>query len=84
MCGIEEISGAYEASLIITFILRKLQTNMFNNNITINIIIIIIIYSGYPLQLGPANIMYNTMRCDTIQYIIQFNTISFFRCSFYS
>ena len=66
MCGIEEISGAYEASLIITFILRKLQTNMFNNNITINIIIIIIIYSGYPLQLDPAKIMYNTMRCDTI------------------
>ena len=49
------------------------------------LIIIIIIYSGYPLhrsvfQWGPAKIMYNTVtiRYDTMRY----DTISFFQCSF--
>ena len=55
-------------------------------------VIIIIIYSGYPLhrsafQWGPAEIMYNTMRYNTIQYNAirydtRYDTISFFQCSF--
>ena len=41
-------------------------------------IIIIIIYSGYPLfSVGPAKIMYNTVtiQCDTIPPNVQYDTI---------